>query len=137
MKPSDPLLLANVALCCGMYPAGKVDISGHLAIPGFPQSDHTVGKPSVDCVVKHSRPPDLKSSSNVSLPFTWITGPQSRESQEITGETKTKKMALRRDQSCGLESWLQPVSTLFPFTGKRNWSLKVHKTIVNSNHHSS
>ena len=25
--------------------------------------------------MKHSRPPDLKSSSNVSLPFTWITGP--------------------------------------------------------------
>ena len=34
--------------CCGMYPAGKVDISQHLAIPGFPQSDHTVGKLSVD-----------------------------------------------------------------------------------------
>ena len=25
--------------------------------------------------MKHSRPPDLKSSSNVSLPFAWITGP--------------------------------------------------------------
>ena len=39
MKPSDPLLLADVTLHCGMYPAGKVDISPHLAIPGFPQSD--------------------------------------------------------------------------------------------------
>ena len=48
MKPSDPLLLADVALRCGMYPAGKVDIFQHLAIPGFPQSDHTVGKPSAD-----------------------------------------------------------------------------------------
>ena len=48
MKPSDPLLLTDVALRCGMYPAGKVDISQHLAIPGFPQSDHTVGKPSAD-----------------------------------------------------------------------------------------
>jgi hypothetical protein len=28
----------------------------------------------VHCVVKYSRPPDLKSSSNVSLPFAWITG---------------------------------------------------------------
>ena len=28
----------------------------------------------VHCIVKHSRPPDLKSSSNVSLPFAWITG---------------------------------------------------------------
>ena len=27
MKPSDPLLLAYVALTCGMYPAGKDDIS--------------------------------------------------------------------------------------------------------------
>ena len=32
MKPSDPLLLANVTLHCGMYPAGKVD-SRYLAIP--------------------------------------------------------------------------------------------------------
>ena len=48
MKPSDPLLLTNVTLRCGMYPAGKVDISQHLAIPGFPQSDYTVSKPSAD-----------------------------------------------------------------------------------------
>ena len=45
MKPSDPLLLADVTLRCEMYPAGKVDISWHLAIPGFPQSDHLVRKP--------------------------------------------------------------------------------------------
>jgi hypothetical protein len=31
-----------------MYPAGKVDISQHLAIPGFPQSDHNVGKLSAN-----------------------------------------------------------------------------------------
>ena len=48
MKSSDPLLLAYVTLRCGMYPAGKVDISQHLAILGFPQSDHTVGKPNAD-----------------------------------------------------------------------------------------
>ena len=48
MKPSEPLLLPDVTLCCGMYPAGKVDIFQHLAIPRFPQSDHTIGKPSVD-----------------------------------------------------------------------------------------
>ena len=35
-------------MLCGMYPAGKVDISQHLAIPGIPQSDHTAGKPSAD-----------------------------------------------------------------------------------------
>ena len=27
--------------------------------------------------MKYSRPPDFKSSSNVSLPFAWITGPAS------------------------------------------------------------
>ena len=53
MKPSDPLLLADVIYRCGMYPAGKVDISGHLAIPGFPQSDHTVGKPSAKMSASH------------------------------------------------------------------------------------
>ena len=30
MKPSNPLLLADVTLRCEMYPAGKVDISQHL-----------------------------------------------------------------------------------------------------------
>ena len=48
MKSSDPLLLADVALRCGMYLAGKVDISWHVASPRFPQSDHTVGEPSAD-----------------------------------------------------------------------------------------
>ena len=32
----------------------------------------------IDYVVKYSRPPDIKSSSNVSLPFAWITGPRKR-----------------------------------------------------------
>ena len=31
-----------------MYPAGNVDISRHLAISGFPQSDHTIGKLSAN-----------------------------------------------------------------------------------------
>ena len=48
MKPVDPMQLTDVTLHCEMYPAGKVDISQHLAIPGFPKSDHTVGKPSAD-----------------------------------------------------------------------------------------
>ena len=48
MKPSDLLLLADVTLHCEMYLAGKVEISQHLAILEFPQSDHTVDKPSVD-----------------------------------------------------------------------------------------
>ena len=48
MKPSDPLLRTYDTLCCGMYPTGKVAISRHLATPGFPQCDHTVGKLSAD-----------------------------------------------------------------------------------------
>ena len=48
MKPSDPLLLVDGPLHCGMYPAGKVAISQHLATPGFPQCAHTVGKLSAD-----------------------------------------------------------------------------------------
>ena len=78
MKPRDLLLLADVTLRCGMYPAGKVYISRHLAIPGFPRVTILSAGPVrtlVHCVVKHSRAPDLKSSSNVSLPFAWITGP--------------------------------------------------------------
>ena len=48
MKPSDQLLLANVTLRFAMYPAGKVDISQHLAIPWFSQENHTATKPRVD-----------------------------------------------------------------------------------------
>ena len=72
MKPSDPLLLADVPLRFGMWPAVKVDFSKNLAIPGLPQIHQTVGKPSL---VKHSRPSDLKSASNVSLPLASIKGP--------------------------------------------------------------
>ena len=36
----------------------------------------------VHCVVKHTRPSDLKSSSIVSLPFAWITGPTTDPSCE-------------------------------------------------------
>jgi hypothetical protein len=48
MKLSVPLLLADDTVCCGMYPAGKVAMSQHLATHGVPQYDHTVGKLSAD-----------------------------------------------------------------------------------------
>ena len=38
----------HCALRCEMYPTGKVAIFRHLATPGFPQCDHTVGKLSAD-----------------------------------------------------------------------------------------
>ena len=41
---------------------------------------------------------------------------QSRESREIFGETETRKMAPRRDQSRGLESRLQPLNNSVQFT---------------------
>ena len=63
MKPSDPMLLADVNLICRMYPAGKIDISQHLAISECLQSDYSVCKPSADA--GSLWPPDLKSSSNV------------------------------------------------------------------------
>ena len=51
MKSSDPLLLADGNLHYGMYLAGKVAISRHLIIPGFPRCDHTVDKLSADAGV--------------------------------------------------------------------------------------
>ena len=76
----DSLLLADVALHWGMYPAGKVDISRQLVTPalGSPRVTILLVSPVqtlVHCEVKYNRPPDLKSSLNVSLPFAWITGP--------------------------------------------------------------
>ena len=48
MKPSDPLLLADGALRCRMYPTYKAAISQYLGTLGFPQCDHTIGKLSAD-----------------------------------------------------------------------------------------
>jgi hypothetical protein len=67
----------------------------------------------VHCVVKYSRPPDLKSSSNVSLPFAWITGPATDPSllqQIILKETQdwllasavTAQINTIRDKKWGL-----------------------------------
>ena len=61
MKLSDPLLLADGTLRCRMYPE-------HLATPGFPQCNHTVSK-LVHCVVKYSRPPDLKCQPHIHLDY--------------------------------------------------------------------
>ena len=41
----------------------------------FDENVGRVGVKSDTVVVKHSGPPDLKSSSNVSLLIAWITGP--------------------------------------------------------------
>ena len=74
-------MLADGNLRCGMYPAGKVTIYHHLATPGFPQVTILLAssvRTLVHCVVKYSRPPDLKLSSNVSLPLAWITGRRKR-----------------------------------------------------------
>ena len=73
----DPLLLTDGTLRCWIYPTGKVVISCHLATPGFPMTILSASsvRTLVHCVVMYSRPPDLKSSSNVSPPFPWTTGP--------------------------------------------------------------
>ena len=55
--------------------------------PGSPRVTILSARPVrtlVHCVVKHSRPPDLKSSSNISLPFAWITGPH-KWTQRLAG----------------------------------------------------
>ena len=90
MRGASSSLPATYAQCdwffkhCTFYPnpmahtEGKVAIFRHLPPPGSPSV--TILSASsvwmlVHCVVKYSRLPDLKSSSNVSLPFVWITGP--------------------------------------------------------------
>ena len=74
-----PLLLAKSALSCWMYPTAQIVFFPHLPIPGFPPEWPYCQQ--AQCrrrfTVKHSksRPPDLKSSSKLNLPFAWITGP--------------------------------------------------------------
>ena len=80
MKLSNPLLLPMAFLHCGIYPSGKVAISWHLSFPQ--RCDHTIGKLSGNTgslrseVVKYSRPPDLKSPSNVCLKLVGLQGLQ-------------------------------------------------------------
>ena len=84
MKSSDPLLLADGNLRCGMYPAGKVAISRHLITPGFPGVSASSVRTLAFIEMNHSRPPDLKLSPYVSLPFAWITGPRKRTQLALT-----------------------------------------------------
>ena len=83
MKPSDPLLLADGNLRCGMYPAGKDAFSQHLAIPEFSQSDHTVSKLSADAgslwnTVKQASRPQviLKTQPPICLDYRARNRPQ-------------------------------------------------------------
>ena len=85
MKSNDPMLLADGTLLCRMYHAGKVGISRHLRFsPGVTILSASSVRMLTFIEMKHSRPPDLKSSSNVSLPFSWITGPATDTSFFIT-----------------------------------------------------
>ena len=59
-----------------MYPAGKVAISWPPGSPNVTILSTSSVRMLVHYVVKYSRPPDIKSSSNVSLPFAWITSPE-------------------------------------------------------------
>ena len=65
-----------------MYPTAQITLSTTSSHPWVPPGDHTVSKLSADagslCSEVYSRPPDLKSSSNVSLTFAWITGPETK-----------------------------------------------------------
>ena len=55
IEPLIPLLLAKSALSFLMYPKVKAPFLRHLAIPGFPLSDHTVSKSVqyVQCEEQH------------------------------------------------------------------------------------
>ena len=56
----------------------------------------------------------LGSKTTLAFKISRILGwSQSHESQEIFGETETRKMAPRQDQSRGLESRLQPLVFIF------------------------
>ena len=70
------LLLAEVTLWCGMYPAVKVVISHHLT-PRLLRSDSTVGKPSVDAGSLCSEVDLLTSGHQISPSLSLaLQGPQ-------------------------------------------------------------
>ena len=73
MKSSFPLLLADVILCCGMYPQTKLP-----SLPWVPPVWQYWPQAQCRCCrsLKWSIADLLtsQSSSNVSLPFAWITG---------------------------------------------------------------
>ena len=71
-----------ISLCAaGCIQLAKLISLNTLPFPGSPRVTILLASPvqTLDhCVVKPSRPSDLKSSSNISLPFAWFTGPQKR-----------------------------------------------------------
>ena len=81
--------------------------------------------------MKHSRPPDLKSSSNVSLPFAWITGPRKRTQlicskcfQTFQFKEKLDHHFARKHESRNCENC--------PYCGKQCARLKVHIKICSA-----
>ena len=115
MKPSDPLLLADVTLHCGMK--AKLTYLDTQPSPGSPRVRILLASPVwmlVNCVVKPSRPPDLKSSSNISFPFVWITVPRKRTQlscycmivQQYYERTEVDDLSLRDTFACALQQFL-------------------------------
>ena len=86
----------------------------------------------VHCVVKYSRPPDLKSSSNFRLPFAWITGHATHPSTSLVKmmvvNTTTKK---RRNLAPPFQQWSGLVQRKIT---EDNWQpnfIKITKSALN------
>ena len=82
--PAPKAVSSDLRSTDGLTVLARIEIVAILVQPslGSPRVDILLASPVqmlVHCVVNHSRPPDGKSSSNVSLPFAWITGPETNK----------------------------------------------------------
>ena len=77
----SPMALCAVG-CIQQAKLPSLDPPSHPRVPSVTILSASSVQTLVHCVVKYSRPPDLMSSYNVSLPFAWITGPATDPSLE-------------------------------------------------------
>ena len=73
-------LLAKSALSCWMYPIDQITLSPTPSHPWVRSPRVTILLASSVRMLVHFRPPDLKSSTKLSLPFAWNTGPATEPS---------------------------------------------------------
>ena len=111
-------LLAKSALSCWMYPIDRITLSPTPSHPWAPTegSRVTILLASSVRMLVHFRPPDLKSSTKLSLPFAWNTGsatePSLKNSLPYARHYKLRLVFLFTQFSLWLQLILQTIYVL-------------------------
>ena len=107
-----------MALCtAGFIHQAKLPSPDTSRSPNMTVLSASIVQMLVHCVVKYSRPPDLKPSSNVCLPFAWITGSATDPNTKYANEYQTNLLCLTPSKISAQEDTFPDVEPV------RDWKL--------------